>query len=189
MLSNSLLFMLVIYLKILLTEFQKIYDRLDITLTERGESFYQSRMEAIVKEFEEKGYLEEDEGRKVMWAEGVPIPLTVVKSDGSFTYDTSDLATIKHRLYEQNADWLIYVTDAGQATHFDVLFACARRAGILDDRIHRVDHVAFGVVLGEDKKKFKTRSGDTVRLSELLDEGLRRSLEKLKEKERDKVLL
>ena len=115
------------------------------------------------------------------------VPLTIIKSDGGFTYDTSDMAAIKHRLEEEKADWVIYVTDAGQSTHFQTIFACAKRANILLDN-HRVDHVGFGVVLGDDGKKFKTRSGDTVRLVELLDEGLRRSLEKLIEKGRDKVL-
>lgn len=170
-------------------EFQKIYDRLDIKLTAKGESFYQSRMESVVKELDSKGLLELDEGRKVMWAEkDVGIPMTIVKSDGGFTYDTSDMAAIKYRLNEEKAEWLIYVTDAGQATHFDLLFKCASKAGILYTNTQRVDHVGFGVVLGEDKKKFKTRSGDTVRLSDLLDEGLKRALDKLKEKERDKVL-
>merc|ERR1712110_364416 len=115
------------------------------------------------------------------------VPLTVVKSDGGFTYDTSDMAALKHRLEEEQADWLVYVTDAGQATHFQQVFACAEKAGYLKPGV-RLDHVGFGVVLGEDKKKFKTRSGDTVRLVELLDEGLKRSKEKLIEKERDKVL-
>lgn len=83
-----------------------------------GESFYQSRMEAIVKEFQAKGYLEEDNGRKIMWGEqhGEGIPLTIVKSDGGFTYDSSDMATIKQRLEEEKADWIIYVTDSGQVT-------------------------------------------------------------------------
>lgn len=146
-------------------------------------------MEKVVKYLDDKGLLELDEGRKVMWAEkDVGIPMTIVKSDGGFTYDTSDMAAIRYRLEEEKADWLIYVTDAGQATHFDLLFKCAKKAGFVDDSKHRLDHVGFGVVLGEDKKKFKTRSGDTVRLTDLLDEGLKRALEKLKEKERDKVL-
>ncbi|CAD7086990.1 unnamed protein product [Hermetia illucens] len=171
-------------------EFQKIYDRLDIKITERGESFYQSRMVDIVKELTSKNMLEEDEGRKIMWGEqhGQGIPLTIIKSDGGFTYDTSDMAAIKNRLAEEKADWVVYVTDAGQATHFKSIFSCAKRAGILDPTKHRIDHVGFGVVLGEDGKKFKTRSGDTVKLVDLLDEGLKRSLDKLKEKERDKVL-
>ncbi|EFA01911.1 arginine--tRNA ligase, cytoplasmic [Tribolium castaneum] len=170
-------------------EFQVIYDRLDVKLIERGESFYQSRMNDIVKELEAGGYLEDDEGRKVMWGDKNDgnIPFTVVKSDGGYTYDTSDLATIKQRIVEEKGDWLIYVTDAGQGTHFYILFQIARKIGLLTDNI-RVDHVPFGVVLGEDKKKFKTRSGDTVRLIDLLEEGLKRALDKLKEKGRDQVL-
>ena len=91
----------------LFEEFKNIYDRLDITLTERGESFYQSRMEEIVKDLEEKGFLEEDEGRKIMWGENKEgIPLTIVKTDGGFTYDTSDMAAIKQRTMEEGAEWV-----------------------------------------------------------------------------------
>lgn len=171
-------------------EFQKIYDRLNISIIDRGESFYQSRMETIVKELKDQNLLEEDEGRHIMW--GNPekhdsIPLTIIKSDGGFTYDTSDMATIKQRVEEERADRFIYVTDAGQYTHFAVIEACARRAGILTaDK--KVEHVGFGVVLGEDKKKFKTRSGETIKLINLLDEGLKRALDKLVEKGRDQVL-
>ena len=168
-------------------EFQKVYDRLDVKLVERGESFYQDRMKEVVADLTKKNMLEEDEGRMIMFAPNITVPLTVVKSDGGFTYDTSDMAALKHRLEEEKADWLVYVTDAGQATHFQQVFACAEKAGYLKPGV-RLDHVGFGVVLGEDKKKFKTRSGDTVRLVELLDEGLKRSKEKLIEKERDKVL-
>ena len=168
-------------------EFQKVYDRLDVKLVERGESFYQDRMKEVVADLTKKNMLEEDEGRMIMFAPNITVPLTVVKSDGGFTYDTSDMAALKHRLEEEQADWLVYVTDAGQATHFQQVFACAEKAGYLKPGV-RLDHVGFGVVLGEDKKKFKTRSGDTVRLVELLDEGLKRSKEKLIEKERDKVL-
>lgn len=171
-------------------EFQKVYNRLEVKIIDRGESFYQSRMESIVKELKDKGFLEEDEGRLIMWGDAEKregIPLTIVKSDGGFTYDTSDMATIKQRVEEEKGDRFIYVTDAGQNTHFITIEACARRAGILKNG-QKVENVVFGVVLGEDKKKFKTRSGDTVKLIDLLDEGLKRSLDKLKEKGRDKVL-
>ncbi|KAK3859583.1 hypothetical protein Pcinc_034319 [Petrolisthes cinctipes] len=169
-------------------EFKKVYKRLGVVLVDRGESFYQSRMEDIVKSLGAAGMLEEDEGRKVMFAEGADIPLTIVKSDGGFTYDTSDMACMKQRIEEELGQWLIYVTDAGQSQHFKTLFACAKKVGFYaPDRI-RVSHVPFGVVLGEDKKRFKTRSGETVRLVDLLDEGLQRSEEKLREKERDKAL-
>lgn len=88
-------------------EFQKVYARLDISLIERGESFYQKHMEALVEELEAKGLLEEDEGRKVMWGKRDQIPMTIIKSDGGFTYDTSDLAAIKQRVEEEKADWVL----------------------------------------------------------------------------------
>lgn len=169
-------------------EFQKIYNCLDIRIEERGESYYQERMTAVIKEFEEKGLVQLDEGRKIVFAPGQSIPLTIVKSDGGYTYDTSDLAAIKNRLFDEKADIIIYVTDSGQAMHFQVVFAAAQLIGWYDPKVIRVEHAGFGVVLGEDKKKFKTRSGDTVRLMDLLEEGLKRSMDKLKEKGRDKVL-
>lgn len=76
------------------------------------------------------------------------------------------MATIKYRIEEEKADWIIYVTDAGQSTHFDVLQKCAIKCGILNPEKVRVDFVGFGVVLGEDKKKFKTRSGNFVFFTE-----------------------
>ncbi|KAG7217170.1 hypothetical protein INR49_027711 [Caranx melampygus] len=169
-------------------EFQRVYDCLDIQIIERGESFYQDLMTKVVKEFENKGLVEIDEGRKIVFAPGQSIPLTVVKSDGGYTYDTSDLAALRQRLFEEKADVIIYVTDSGQGTHFQVVFAAAQMIGWYNPQVTRVEHAGFGVVLGEDKKKFKTRSGDTVRLMDLLEEGLKRSMDKLKEKERDKVL-
>ncbi|KAE9543373.1 hypothetical protein AGLY_002173 [Aphis glycines] len=169
-------------------EFQKIYKRLNINIIERGESFYQSRMENVVKELENKGFLENDDGRKIMWSPESSIPLTIVKSDGGFTYDTSDMAALKQRIEEEKADRIIYVTDSGQSVHFETLKKCAIHCGILDPSKVLMDFVGFGVVLGEDKKKFKTRSGDTVRLVGLLDEGVKRARDKLVEKGRDKVL-
>uniref|UniRef100_A0A8C5UQH5 Arginine--tRNA ligase, cytoplasmic n=1 Tax=Microcebus murinus TaxID=30608 RepID=A0A8C5UQH5_MICMU len=169
-------------------EFNKIYDALDISLIERGESFYQDRMDDVVKEFENKGFVQVDDGRKIVFVPGCSIPLTIVKSDGGYTYDTSDLAAIKQRLFEEKADMIIYVVDSGQSVHFQTIFAAAQMIGWYDPKVTRVTHAGFGVVLGEDKKKFKTRSGETVRLIDLLEEGLKRSMDKLKEKERDKVL-
>lgn len=169
-------------------EFQKVYDCLDIKLIERGESYYQEMMTEVVKEFEERGFVEMDEGRKIVFAPGQSLPLTVVKSDGGYTYDTSDLAALRNRLFDEKADIIIYVTDSGQGSHFQVVFAAAQMIGWYDPKVTRVEHAGFGVVLGEDKKKFKTRSGDTVRLMDLLEEGLKRSMDKLKDKERDKVL-
>ena len=173
---------------------------------ERGESFYQPMMQDIVDDLELKGtvlfkYLvcsgvltnafiglvTQDEGRKVVFAEGFDVPLTIQKSNQAFTYDTSDLAALKHRVQEEKGDWLIYVVDAGQSLHFQTVFAVGRRAGYYSSDSVRVDHVGFGVVLGENKKKFRTREGDTVGLVDLLDEGLQRAHDKLREKDRHKV--
>ncbi|KAF8567160.1 hypothetical protein P879_05709 [Paragonimus westermani] len=170
-------------------EFEKVYERLDIKdLVERGESFYQSRMHDLVRELEAQNLLTLDEGRKLLWAPGSEIPLTIVKSDGGLTYDTSDMAALLHRLHEEKADWVLYVVDAGQAVHFKTILAAAELVGFYQPAVHRVEHVSFGVVLAEDRKKFKTRSGDTVRLVDLLDEGLERSKARLIEKGRDKDL-
>uniref|UniRef100_A0A2P2I596 arginine--tRNA ligase n=1 Tax=Hirondellea gigas TaxID=1518452 RepID=A0A2P2I596_9CRUS len=184
-------------------EFNKVYERLDVKLSPYGESFYQSRMEAIVADLEQRGLLEqariqEDEtdrkdDRKFMYSNTVEepqtvMPLIMVKSDGGFTYDTSDMACIRYRTQELDVDWLIYVTDAGQLQHFKSFRAAAARAGYFNSATTRMDHVMFGVVLGEDRKKFKTRSGDTVRLVELLEEGLVRAEAILKEKGRDEAL-
>nr|CAI29693.1 hypothetical protein [Pongo abelii] len=168
-------------------ELNKIYDALDVSLIERGESFYQDMMNDIVKEFEDRGFVQVDDGRKIVFVPGCSIPLTILKSDGGYTYDTSDLAAIKQRLFEEKA-MIIYVVDNGQSVHFQTIFAAAQMIGWYDPKVTRVFHAGFGVVLGEDKKKFKTRSGETVRLMDLLGEGLKRSMDKLKEKERDKVL-
>uniref|UniRef100_A0A1I8B2K8 arginine--tRNA ligase n=1 Tax=Meloidogyne hapla TaxID=6305 RepID=A0A1I8B2K8_MELHA len=165
-------------------EFENIYERLDVSnLVERGESFYQSRMLSLIKEFEKEGILKEEDGRKLMFIEGCNIPLTVVKSDGGFTYDTSDLATIKQRLFEENADWILYIVDRGQSEHLETIYAAAQKLNWYNSDEKRVEHVQFGLVLGEDKKKFKTRSGDTVKLLDLLDEGVRRAEEKLRSRE------
>lgn len=170
-------------------EFQQIYDMLGISgLVERGESFYHDLMGEVVSDCESRNLLKEEEGRKLFYSEKTEVPLTVVKSDGGFTYDTSDLACIKHRAQVDKADRIIYVVDSGQALHLQSIYACAEIAGYYDPKKCRVEHVGFGVVLGEDKKKFKTRSGETVRLKDLLLEGLERAEKKLIEKGRDQEL-
>lgn len=173
-------------------EFSLIYNRLGIeNLMERGESFYHDYMKKVVQDLESRELLVEDEGRKLLWGSEKrkpnDIPLTIVKSDGGFTYDTSDLAAVKQRVEEEIGTRIIYVADNGQAVHFQTVFAAARRIGYAGENV-KLEHVGFGLVLGEDKKKFKTRSGDTVKLVDLLDEGLQRSKAKLIEKNRQSEL-
>lgn len=161
-------------------EFQIIYDLLDIQLTERGESFYNPLLLQVVEDLEKEGLLVEDQGAKCVFLEGFtnregnPLPLIIQKSDGGYNYATTDLAAICYRVRQDHADRLIYVTDAGQANHFAQVFQVARRAGWIPDSVEVV-HVPFGLVQGEDGKKLKTRSGDTVRLRDLLDEAVERS--------------
>ncbi|MEM8719867.1 MAG: arginine--tRNA ligase [Cyanobacteria bacterium P01_G01_bin.39] len=158
-------------------EFQVIYDLLDIKLEERGESFYNPFLEDIVNKLDQTGLLEESEGAKCVFLDGFtnkdgdPLPLIVKKTDGGFNYATTDLAALKYRVKEDGANRIIYVTDSGQANHFAGVFQVARKAGILPDDVEVV-HVPFGLVLGKDGKRIKTRAGDTVKLKDLLDEAV-----------------
>ncbi|ACA98606.1 MULTISPECIES: arginine--tRNA ligase [Cyanophyceae] len=161
-------------------EFQKIYDILDIKLTERGESFYNPYLADVLTALDEVGLLEEDAGAQCVFLEGFKnkdgdrLPLIVQKSDGGFNYATTDLAAIRYRIKEDQAKRIIYVTDSGQAGHFAQVFQVAERAGFLPDDVEVV-HVPFGLVQGEDGKKLKTRAGDTIKLKDLLDEAVNRS--------------
>lgn len=161
-------------------EFQAIYDLLDIKLTERGESFYNPFLPAVVADLERLGLLTEDQGAKCVFLEGFvnkegnPQPLIVQKSDGGYNYATTDLAALRYRIKEDGAKRIIYVTDLGQSTHFAQVFQVARRAGWIPDDVE-VIHVPFGLVQGEDGKKLKTRAGETVRLRDLLDEAIARA--------------
>jgi arginyl-tRNA synthetase len=161
-------------------EFQVIYDLLDIHVTERGESFYNPLLSDVVADLEKLGLLQEDQGAKCVFLEGFtnkegkPLPLIVQKSDGGYNYATTDLAALRYRIQQDHANRIIYVTDAGQANHFAQVFQVARRAGWLPDEVDVV-HVPFGLVQGEDGKKLKTRSGETVRLRDLLDEAVDRA--------------
>lgn len=103
--------------------------------------------------------------------DGQKVPLMVQKSDGGFGYATTDLAALRQRLTEEKAKWVIYVTDVGQTQHFQMIFAAAKKAGWLAEgpEAPRIDHVAFGLVLGEDGQKFKTRSGEVSMLTILID--------------------
>lgn len=160
-------------------EFQVIYDLLDVHLIERGESFYNPLLPAVVENLDRLGLLVEDAGAKCVFLEGFtnregePLPLIIQKSDGGYNYATTDLAALRYRIEQDQANRLIYVTDAGQANHFAQVFQVARRAGWIPDDVEII-HVTFGLVLGENGRKLQTRSGETVRLRDLLDEAIAR---------------
>lgn len=158
--------------------FQEIYQLLDIELEERGESFYNDQLASIVADFEQKGLLTLSNGAQCIFLdgywnrEGEPLPLMIQKADGGYNYATTDLAALRHRIEVERGDWLIYVTDSGQATHFSMVFQAAEKGGYLDRGRVRIDHVPFGLVLGTDGKKFRTREGDTERLIDLLNAAI-----------------
>jgi arginyl-tRNA synthetase len=162
-------------------EFQEIYERLGIGVSEKGESFYEPYLAETVKELEEKGLVVVDGGAKCVYVEGFtskegePLPLIVEKADGGYNYATTDLAAVRYRI-QQGADRILYVIDLGQSQHMEMVFAVARKAGWLTDQVEAV-HVGFGLVLGEDQKRLRTREGESIPLRDLLDEAVRRARE------------
>ncbi|MCH9627301.1 MAG: Arginine--tRNA ligase [Chlamydiales bacterium] len=165
--------------------FQEVYDLLDIRLEERGESFYNPMLGEIVKDLEEKGLVTVSEGAKCVFHEGHRIPLMVQKSDGGYNYDTTDMAAMLHRIEDERAERIVVVTDAGQSLHFDLIRKTAEKAGYLDPKKVRFDHVPFGVVLGTDGKKFRTRSGEVEKLIDLLTASISEANKILAEREHE----
>lgn len=171
--------------------YQEIYDLLDVDIIERGESFYNPYLAPLIKDLEHKGIITVSEGAKCIFLEGFQnregeaLPMIVQKSDGGYNYDTTDMAALRQRVDVEKASRIIYVVDAGQSLHFQMVFKAAEKAGYFDPKKVQVDHVPFGVVLGSDGKKFKTRSGETERLIDLLNEAIKRAKDILQEKTPD----
>lgn len=180
-------------IEISLSEFDRIYKRLgvrfDYTL---GESFYNPRLQATVKDLLARGVARESEGAVCVFSDGSlppkedpflifrdgewqPNPCLILKSDGAANYATTDLATLAYRMETWQPEEIIYVTDGRQQLHFRQIFAIFRRwRPELANRV-KLAHVWFGSILGEDGKPFKTRSGDTIKLADLLDEAEQRA--------------
>ncbi len=177
-------------------EFQVLYDLLDVDVIERGESFYNPLLVEVVEDLEKSGLLVENQGAKCVFLEGFtnregePLPLIVQKSDGGYNYATTDLAALRYRIQQDEAKRIIYVTDVGQGNHFAQVFQVARKAGWIPNDVELV-HVPFGLVLGEDGRRYRTRSSETVPLRDLLDEAIARARAdlkiRLKEEERQET--
>ncbi|MFH1613652.1 MAG: arginine--tRNA ligase [Planctomycetota bacterium] len=157
-----------------------IYSCLNVNLTranECGESFYADKLSGVVKDLEKAGLAKKSDGALCVFPpgftnkEGQPLPFIVQKSDGAYLYATTDLAALRYRVDKLNADSIIYVTDARQKLHFEMLFAAAEMAGWKKPGT-KLSHVMFGSVLGEDGRPFKTRAGESVKLKDLLDESV-----------------
>ena len=128
-------------------EFSKIYERLDIRITNMGESFYNPYIKPMLQDLETRGITKEDKGAKCIFVPGKKVPVMVQKSDGGYNYDTTDMAAIRYRVEQQKASWVIYVTDEGQKDHFNSVMAAAQIAGYFDPKATRYDHMGFGLVL------------------------------------------
>jgi arginyl-tRNA synthetase len=153
-----------------LAALQAVYNRLDIHHdVHLGESFYDPMLAGVVEDLKAKQLAVESEGATVVFSEGFKAPFIVRKRDGAYNYATTDLATIQYRKTTWNPDLLLYVVDHRQGDHFKQLFAVAKRWGY--DGIS-MEHVAFGTVLGQDRRPYKTRDGDVIGLESLLDEAI-----------------
>jgi arginyl-tRNA synthetase len=161
----------------------RIYQQLQVTLTDadiRGESFYNAMLAEVCAELEASGVAVISDGALCAFPPGFtgrngePLPLIIRKSDGGYNYATTDLATIRYRIRDRHVDRAIYVVGSAQALHFQMVFAVARQAGWIPPGA-QFEHAQVGNVLGPDGKILRTRAGDTIKLSELLTEGVERA--------------
>ena len=163
--------------------YNAIYQRLGVTLTDSDlapESFYNDMLGDVCDELESLGVAVISDGALCAFPpgfaarDGSPLPIILRKSDGGYGYDTTDMAAIRYRVRDLGADRLIYVVGSEQALHFAMIFAVARQAGWLTDKV-RAEHAAIGLVAGADGKRFRTRSGGSVKLVTLIDEAVERA--------------
>jgi arginyl-tRNA synthetase len=172
---------------------REIYDLLGVLLTEEdtfGESFYNPLLPVVVEELQQMDLAVEDDGALCVFPEGFenrngdPLPLIVRKSDGGYGYPATDLACVRDRTERIGATRLIYVVGAEQALHLRMIFAVSALAGYLPEA-SAATHVGFGLVLGTNGKKLASRSGEDVRLQDLLEEGIERAAAALKVRDSD----
>ena len=169
---------------------QHNYDRLNVTLTEKdvmGESLYNPMLPAIVEDLKKQGLAVEDEGALVVYLdefknkEGEPMGVIVQKKDGGFLYTTTDIAAAKYRYETLKADRALVFSDTRQSQHMQQAWLITRKAGYVPDSFS-LEHKNFGMMLGKDGKPFKTRTGGTVKLADLLDEAIERATVLINEK-------
>jgi arginyl-tRNA synthetase len=172
---------------------EEIYQKLNVTLTRddiMGESAYNEDLPRVVEELKQKHIAVEDQGAVVVFIhemankDGEPSVFIVQKSGGGYLYATTDLAACRYRVNQLKADRIIIFTDARQSLHFKQVEIVARKAGFLPEQV-QYQHCPFGMMLGDDGKPFKTRTGGTVKLAELLDEAVTRAKALIAEKNPD----
>lgn len=162
---------------------QRNYDRLNVTLTDKdvmGESLYNPMLPEIVADLKAKGLAVEDDGAIVVFLdefknkEGDPLGVIIQKKDGGYLYATTDIACAKYRYETLHANRILYFTDSRQSQHLQLVWLIVRKAGYVPESVSW-DHFNFGMMLGKDNKPFKTRTGGTVKLADLLDEAIERA--------------
>jgi arginyl-tRNA synthetase len=170
--------------------YRTIYERLGVTLTDTDlapESFYNDMLADVCDELESLGVAVISDGALCAFPpgftarDGTPLPIILRKSDGGYGYDATDMAAIRYRIRDLGADRLIYVVGSEQSLHFAMIFAVARQAGWLTDKV-RAEHAAIGMVAGADGKRFRTRSGSSVKLITLIDEAVDRAEEVIRDR-------
>lgn len=178
---------------ITMTQNAATYARLNVTLKDddvMGESLYNPMLPGIVEDLKQKGLAVESEGAMVVYLdeyknkEGEPMGVIVQKKDGGFLYATTDIACAKYRYEVLGANRILYYTDSRQHQHLMQAWTIVRKAGYIADSVS-LEHHMFGMMLGKDGKPFKTRSGGTIKLTELLDEAVERTSEIVKQKSPD----
>ena len=169
--------------KITMQQNQHNYDRLNVTLTDKdvmGESLYNPMLPGIVEDLKKQGLAVEDDGALVVYLDefknkdGDPMGVIVQKKDGGFLYTTTDIAAAKYRYETLKANRTLVFSDTRQSQHMQQAWLITRKAGYVPDSF-QLEHKNFGMMLGKDGKPFKTRSGDTVKLADLLDEAIERA--------------
>lgn len=169
---------------------EEIYRALNVTLTTNdvyGESAYNNDLAPLVQELTSKGLAVENEGARLVFLQeladknGNPSPVIVQKQDGGYLYATTDLAALRYRANTLEADRILYFIDARQSLHMQQVFILARKAGFVSEWVS-LEHHPFGTMMGSDGKPFKTRSGGTVKLADLLEEAVERAIKIVKEK-------
>jgi len=173
----------------------EVYDRLNVKLTRddvRGESFYNNDLHNVVNELEAQGLLEESNGAKCVFLDefknkdGDPLPVIIQKNGGGFLYATTDLAAMRFRQQQLNANRIMYFVDQRQALHFQQVFSVVKKAGFAKPETS-LEHLGFGTMNGADGRPFKTRAGGTVKLADLLTEAVERAYTLVKGKNPDKA--
>jgi arginyl-tRNA synthetase len=173
------------FIDISLGHCEEVYEKLGVQLTRedvRAESFYNDDLHQVVSDLKGQGLLIESDGAQCVFLEEDEIPVIVQKSDGGYLYATTDLAALRYRNKILAAQRMLYVVDARQGEHFKQVFALAKKAGFVAESV-ALEHIAFGTMMGEDGKPFKTRDGGTVKLIDLLDEAVIKAKEAINERE------